>query len=344
MLIVPHAVVAQILDDAERDIVLLIREAYQEHEAGRTAVPHSVFLRFPDDPSNRIIGLPAYLGGREPAAGMKWISSFPGNISSGLARASAAIMLNSVVNGHPLALIEGSLISAKRTAASAALAASLLAGDEPPAGVTLIGTGVINFEVLRFLTTVFPGLAAVTVHDRDPARAAAFATRVRGWRPDLRVDIAGGLAPALSAHRLISFATTAGQPHTRLDDAQPGCIVLHLSLRDLQPDTIRDSVNVVDDVDHVCREQTSVHLAEQVAGDRNFIHATIGQLAMGTAELSVKPDDRIVVSPFGLGVLDLVLAAHVHAQARRLGLGLAVDGFLPDEEPVSHRSRRNTDE
>src|SRR4051812_23344562 len=82
MLIVPHAAVAQVLDAAEPQIISLVRQAYQEHEAGRTAVPHSIFLRFPDNPSNRIIGLPAYLGGAEPAAGMKWISSFPGNISS----------------------------------------------------------------------------------------------------------------------------------------------------------------------------------------------------------------------------------------------------------------------
>jgi 2,3-diaminopropionate biosynthesis protein SbnB len=329
MLIVPHAAVAEILDAGEREIVELVREAYRWHEAGRTVVPHSVFLRFPDDPRSRIIGLPAYLGGDEPAAGIKWISSFPGNISAGLARASAAIVLNSMANGHPIALIEGSLISAKRTAASAALAADLIIGDEPVTGVTLIGTGVINFEVLRFLAAVFPGLRTVTVYDSDPDRAAAFAARARALRPDQAVDIAGAPGPALAAHRLISIATTAAEPHTGLDDAPPGSLVLHVSLRDLYPGTIRESINVVDDADHVCREQTSVHLAEQIAGDRDFIHATIGQLVQGVVELPAKPDDRIVVSPFGLGVLDLALAAHVHTRARQRGLGLTVDDFLP---------------
>src|SRR5215216_8135974 len=99
MLIIRHPEVRDILAGRERAVVDLVRTAYQLHDDGRSVLPHSSFLRMPSGPHdpeqrNRIIGLPAYLGGEVGAAGLKWIASFPGNPNLGLDRASAVIALN----------------------------------------------------------------------------------------------------------------------------------------------------------------------------------------------------------------------------------------------------------
>ncbi|MGO1052132.1 2,3-diaminopropionate biosynthesis protein SbnB [Crossiella sp. CA198] len=329
MLILGNDTVRRVLDGRELEVLAAVRQAYVQHARGETALPHSVFLRFPDDTRNRIIGLPAYLGGAQAVAGMKWIASFPGNVSLGLQRASAAIVLNSMRTGNPVALLEGSTISARRTAASAALAAATLPGATPDSGVTLIGCGVINREVLRFLRVVRPELRAVTVFDLDRERAAAFATCAD---PELTVTVATDLDQALAANRLISFATTASVPHVDLSACHPGTLVLGLSLRDVTIDGVLGAVNIVDDHDHVCRAATSLHLAEQHLGHREFITGTLGDLLDIGTDHRRDPHRVTLFSPFGLGVLDLAVSALVLRVARESGLGVELTDFLPAEE------------
>ncbi|WP_327000784.1 2,3-diaminopropionate biosynthesis protein SbnB [Dactylosporangium sp. NBC_01737] len=331
MLILGRRDVKAVLDGADGAVLRTVRDTYVAHARGETSVPHSVFLRFPDDDRNRIIGLPAYVGGARPVAAMKWIASFPGNIGHGLERASAAILLNRVDDGRPVALVEGSVISARRTAASAAVAAEELtvgAPDDVRTGVTLIGCGVINAEVLRFLRAKLPAVADVALFDLDAGRARAFADRIR--RPDLRVEVHERIDTALAAHRIVSLATTAGTPHLTTAACRPGTVVLHLSLRDLAPESILVATNVVDDADHVCRAATSCELAEQRSGGRDFIAAELGAVLARRATVPYDPHAVTVFSPFGLGILDAAVAAHVLDTAASRGLGTHLPDFLTD--------------
>jgi ornithine cyclodeaminase len=321
--------VADALAGRELDIVEVIDRTYRAHAAGRTAVPHSVFLRFPDRPRERIIALPAFVGGHHPGAGVKWISSFPGNVAAGTPRASAVLVLNSLVDGRPQALLEASQLSATRTAAGAALAARTLAAGRPLGGVGLIGAGVINFEVLRFLAAVAPELTTFSVFDCAPRRAADFADRARTVVP--AVEVAERIDDALARHTLVSLATTAAEPHADLAACRPGTLVLHISLRDIAVATIRSAYNVVDDADHVCREHTSLHLAQLQTGDRSFIGASLGDLLTGATPMPAVDDRLVIFSPFGLGALDIALAEFVRARAQASGAGVEVPDFLPSQ-------------
>jgi N-[(2S)-2-amino-2-carboxyethyl]-L-glutamate dehydrogenase len=124
----------------DREILAAVKSAYQIHATGDSCLPHSSFVRFPDNEQDRIIALPAYIGGEIDTAGIKWIASFPGNLRLGMERASATLMLNSTQTGHTKAIMESSIISAKRTAASAAIGAEQLKGSQKITTVGLIGT------------------------------------------------------------------------------------------------------------------------------------------------------------------------------------------------------------
>src|SRR5204862_3923048 len=111
-----------------------------------------------------------YLGGECRIAGIKWVSSFPENLHLGVDRASAVLILNSTQTGRPEAVLEGSVISAKRTAASAALAADCLLSGKKVGRVAMIGCGLINFMIDRFLLAVFTDVETFVLFDKDEDR------------------------------------------------------------------------------------------------------------------------------------------------------------------------------
>jgi N-[(2S)-2-amino-2-carboxyethyl]-L-glutamate dehydrogenase len=334
MLILKAGEVRSVLDGAEQEVLYAVRTAYELHALGRTSVPHSLFLRFPADDRNRIIALPAFLGSEPPVAGVKWVSSFPGNVAHGLDRASAAIILNSVRTGAPEAFLEASAISARRTAASAALAAATLSSPSPETGVSLLGCGPINFDVLTYLRAVIPQVDTVTLYDMDRERAETFAARAQAAWPSLKVDLAERAEHALAASKLVCLATTAAVPHTGTGDCRPGTLLLHLSLRDLVVPSVLSSVNIVDDADHVCRAATSLHLAEQQTGNRDFIASSLGDVLVSGTPYARDENAVTVFSPFGLGCLDLAVADLARRKALARDLGTSLADFLPSGEQV----------
>lgn len=318
------------LQGREPEIISTVEAAYKIHSAGDSSLPNSLFLRFPNNETNRIIALPAYLGQEFNVAGMKWVSSFPGNLNQGLNRASAVLIMNSAETGRAEVIMEGSLISAKRTAASAALAARCIHAGSAPETVGILGCGPINFEVARFLSVVFPKIDQLLVFDVDTSRATQFSENCAELNDGWRVSVVTESRQVLEAANVVSIATTAIHPHLfDLSMSPASSTILHVSLRDFSPEVILSADNVVDDVDHVCRAQTSVHLAEQMTGNRDFIRCTLADIANGIARPKDNPDAVTIFSPFGLGVLDIAVGKLASDFAAERGLGTLIESFLP---------------
>lgn len=320
--------VLEALDGRESEVIEVVRDAYLSHHRGQTRVPRSVFLRFRPDSPNRIIGLPAYLADEHPIAGLKWIASFPANTRMGIDRASAVLVLNSLSTGRPVALLESSIISARRTAAGAALAAQALHGHPREDRVGVIGCGLINFEILRFLRHSFPALRNVKLFDIDGHAMERFADRVGELLPGLECRCLPSAGAVVAETRLVSLATVATEPHI---DALPGLTadstVLHVSLRDLAPAVIRSVDNVVDDPEHVFSAGTSLGLTEAEDGNRHSVRCSLAEVLSG--EAGARVGQPLVFSPFGLGVLDLAVARLVLQHSRGVGRGVEVADFLP---------------
>ncbi|MEU6278936.1 2,3-diaminopropionate biosynthesis protein SbnB [Streptomyces sp. NPDC047028] len=322
--IVTGKAVREILLNSRSAVLDIVERAYVAHERGDSVNPDSYFLRFPDKPDSRIIALPAFLGDDVQLAGIKWIASFPKNTASGLPRASAVLVLNDYETGYPVACLEAAGISAARTAASAAVAArTLRPGGYPGTTIAVVGGGVIARTICDYLHAAGCAPDSYVVHDIDEASGRALADHIRitQGRP---ASFTADRDTALAADTVV-FATTALEPYVtppfRADQ-----VVLNISLRDLTPEVVLAADNILDDVDHCLKANTSPHLAEQLSGSRSFVTGTLAGVLNGRVKLT--PGRPVIFSPFGLGVLDLAVGAHVLTQARADGTALAVPDFF----------------
>ena len=366
--VIPGAQVRRVLAGHEQQIVELVEATYRLHSAGDSVNPPSYFLRFPDRPTSRIIALPASIGGEVRVDGLKWISSFPENVAAGVPRASAVLILNDHDTGYPFACLESSIISATRTAASAALAADWLsrgrgstdgsgsAGGSAggrPARIGFFGVGLIARYIHTFLAATGWTFDEIGVHDLSAGSAAGFRGYLEQSAQGSGIQQAGtgagtgsgtqqpgrrsGTASRITVHDraedlirssdLIVFATIAGQPHvSELSWFGHNPLVLHVSLRDLAPQILLASANVVDDVEHCLKANTSPHLAEQLTGNRDFLLGTLDDVMAG--RVTVPADRPVVFSPFGLGVLDLAVGKYVYDEVTRSGELHVIDEFF----------------
>ena len=329
ILIIGAGEVEAALEGREESVLNAVQSAYETHSRGASSLPHSSFLRFPDSDKDRIICLPAYLGDNYQLAGVKWIASMPDNVARGMERASAVMILNDRLTGRPKAVVEGSIISKQRTAASAALASRVLANGEPNA-IGFVGCGPINLAVAQFLAVVWPKVSRFIAFDLDPVRAEGFGETLLANRPAATFSVASSLDELLSECQMVAFGTTAITPYIEDLDACPrGATILHVSLRDLSADTILSNHNIVDDLDHVNRAATSIHLASQQVGHTNFVHSSLGDILLGKVDLPGRDQRKLIFTPFGLGVLDLAVADLVMSTLAESGGGTQVRSFLP---------------
>jgi 2,3-diaminopropionate biosynthesis protein SbnB len=320
-------VIGEILSRSHKAIIDSVAHTYLAHEEGKTTNPDSYFLRFPQDESRRIIALPAALHGDDGISGIKWIASYPSNVTLGLQRASAVLVLNDAQTGYPLALLEGARISAARTAASAVLGAYYLnQQSRKTKTLSIIGGGYIARNIIDMFKGDGWEIDELIVCDLDSNSSAALAefsqnkigytARVVSLDEALKADI-------------ITFATNAGVPYVPSSTVfMPNQIILNISLRDIAPELILESQNIFDDVSHCLKANTSPHLAEQLCGHREFVTGTIAGVIRN--EVKISQNKPVIYSPFGMGILDLALGRQLLNTAISENSVVTINNFMGD--------------
>ena len=325
--VIPGVQVQAVLDGRERETAELVEAAYRLHGEGETVNPRSYFLRFPDRPADRIIALPASLGGGERVDGIKWISSFPENVAAGMPRASAVLMLNDPETGFPFACLEASMISASRTAASAALAADRLRDGARPQRVAFFGAGLIARYLHTFLAATGWTFEAIGVHDISRDSAEGFRGYLERSGYDGPVSVDDDAEQLIRSSDLVVFATTPGRrtsPTRRGSLTTRWCCTSRCATSRRRSSWRRPTSSTTwSTASPPTRRRTwpssSPATAISSAGTLNDVM---------TGRVRAAADRPVVFSPFGLGVLDLAVGRHVYDQLARDGDLHVVDDFF----------------
>jgi alanine dehydrogenase len=194
--------VEQLRDAFRSTITVPPREHYTVPTGGG---PDATLLLMPAWQENRYIGV-------------KIVSVFPGNGQQGLPSVMGAYVLMSARTGEPLAMIDGRMLTLRRTAAASALAAKYLARADA-SRLLMVGTGALAPHLIMAHARVRP-LREVMVWGRTQAKAEALARTLTSRY--LTVQATSDLAGAVAGADIISCATLSQEPLIRGEWLQPG--------------------------------------------------------------------------------------------------------------------------
>lgn len=150
--------------------------------------------------------MPAWTDGG--AIGVKIVTVHPDNGTRGLPAIHGLYLLIDGATGVPQALLDGPMLTARRTAAASALAASYLAAQDA-AHLLIVGTGVIAEQLAHAHAAARP-IARVSVWGRTPAHAAALAAKLTAAGRDAAA--VEDLEEAVRSADIVACATLASQP------------------------------------------------------------------------------------------------------------------------------------
>ena len=299
------------------------------HAHGQVILPSKIVLDLDEKRHGRINAMPAWVGGEINLCGIKWIAGFPNNpVRHGLPRANGLIVLNDPETGLPLAILEGTRISALRTGAVTGVGAKYLANPGSRT-LALIGAGVQSRTQLEAIMTVLPELREVRVYDvRNPA-AERFRTECEMRWNDLTVHVVDGPEPAVRGADCVVTATVADEPIVKADWLEPGVFFAHVgSYQEEEPAVILQADKVVVDLwEEVLHRRTPLLAKMYEAGqiDRGRIHANLGDIITGDKPGRERRDERIFFSPLGLGSEDIAVATAVYRRALKMNRGTGLE-------------------
>ena len=180
-------------------------------------VRHHHQIAVPGAADATLLLMPAWRPGEY--IGIKLVTVFPGNSERGLPAVSAGYLLMDGRTGAVLAMLDGGELTAKRTAATSALAARYLARHDART-LLVIGTGRIARELARCHAAARPALERVRVWGRAPARAADAVAELAAH--GINAEVATELGAAITAADIVSSATLATEPLIHGDWVRPG--------------------------------------------------------------------------------------------------------------------------
>jgi alanine dehydrogenase len=247
----------------------------------------------------------------------KLVSVFPGNHAAGLPSHQATIALFDDQTGKPLALIDGTEITAVRTGAASALATRVLA--RPDARVlTILGAGVQGRSHAEAVVRVRE-LAEVRVASRSTVHADVLAGEVGGVA-------FGSFEEAVRGADIVCACTDAGQPVLRAEWLSPGAHVTSVGASregpELDAKTVRSGLLVVES--RVAFEPYPAG-AHELQGLDPDSAAELGEILAGTREGRSSPEEITVYKSMGHAVEDAAAAGLVYRRALEEGAGTVVE-------------------
>lgn len=307
------------------EIVTAVEEAFASKARGDAQMPAKTYISLPEY-NGDFRAMPAYLRTSDwDAAGVKWVNVHPDNPSTnGLPTVMGTMIYSDPATAFPLAIMDGTALTQKRTGAAAAVATKHLA-VENASSLGIIGAGAQSYTQLEAIAAVRP-IREVVIVDRTQAKLDAFietfedrfTVRAGTIEEAARCDVLSTVTPVETP--IVNRADVGDTTHINAIGADaPG-------KHELDDAILLDAKLVIDDYDQCTHSgEINVPWSAGTLGDDDLF-GELGTIANGDLPGRVESDGITVFDSTGLAIQD-VAAAHVvyeHADTQEEGTPFAL--------------------
>ena len=308
------------------DVIRAVEDAFRAYAEGRTIMPAKSYIDLPAY-NGDFRSMPAYLDVRESAlsgqsgssdteaaetwdaAAIKWVNVHPDNSADhDLPTVLGTVVYSDPETAFPLAIMDGTVLTRKRTGAAAAVATDHLAVEDATS-MGIVGTGVQSYTQLRAIAEVRP-IEEVVVVDRTPEKVASFVETF-----EERFDIRGGSVAEAASCDVLSTVTPVRDPVVELADVGEHTHINAIGAdaegkHELADDLLLAATVVIDDYEQ-CTHSGEINVPWSAGVlDDGDLHGELGDVVAGRLAGRTAEDGVTVFDSTGLAIQD-VAAAHV---------------------------------
>jgi ornithine cyclodeaminase/alanine dehydrogenase len=296
-------------------IIEVLDRAFKEKGTGKVEMPPKPGIH--TRPDAFIHAMPAYIPSLE-SAGIKWVSGYPNNQKKGLPYISGLLILNDPATGFPIAIMDCTWITAKRTGAATAVAAKYLARKDSST-VGIVACGVQGRSNLEALSCLFQ-IKMVKAYDLYPEIAERYAKEM-SIKLQIEIEPVKRLEDAV---KHVDIVVTSGPI---LKNPKPAIPAGWLSRGAFACPLDYDSywqMEAFREVDKMATDDTDqMKYYKQVGYFKNTPepYADLGEIAAGKKPGREAEDERIISINLGLALDDMATAILIYKKAMAEGTG-----------------------
>ena len=301
-----------------------VETVFKMYAAGEVQQPVKTLMEFPDpitkDRGRLVVSMPVYLGGKINRAGVKWAAeSLENQRTSRLPYGIDVVILHDLDAAHPVAIMDGTLITAMRTSAASGVAAKYLANlDSKIAG--MVGAGVIGRTAIQAYLEIFPKLEEIRIYDLDRSKSEGLAQE---FRQRINIRVADDARQAVVGADVIATQTTTRKHFLQKDWLKSANFYAQMGTNEAEEaEILQADVLVVDDWGAISH-YTPGYLAQLVdAGklDPSRI-LELKNVVSGKVKARTDPKQHILFKSMGMGSEDIIVAERIYQTAKAMGLG-----------------------
>jgi ornithine cyclodeaminase/alanine dehydrogenase-like protein (mu-crystallin family) len=305
-----------------KKILELVEKTFYLEGIGKVNNPPKTVFGIPDNEKrdSRFFTMPVYIGGDVNRPGVKWAAESDANAKNGdLPMGVDLVVLSDPVTVLPVAILDGMVITAMRTAAAAGVAAKYLA-QKGAETVGCVGAGVIGRTMIMALKEVLPNLKKVKICDLNLEKAKSLATEFEG---QIEVEPVSSVKEAVDGQDVIATMTTSRKPFVKKEWVKPGCMVIQMSSCEVEEGVVEKAGKiVVDSWDQIKENSESVLLQMLEKGrldEKSVI--LLRDVVCGNKPGRETDDETTMFSSRGMGCLDIMIGDFLYKNAKQKGLG-----------------------